>query len=116
MNINETSPKKVVGTHPLKSNTVRRFRLQCTKLRMGGKRPSDITVQILEELFSSVRGVLQHEICLLPQNPHSTYSKIWDMNIIESERIELMGNYIENWESQSWNDKHLWEIIWIFTL
>eukprot|EP00956_Cyclotella_meneghiniana_P022395 scaffold42407_cov25-Cyclotella_meneghiniana.AAC.1 len=22
-----------------------------------------------------------------------------------------MGNYIENWESQPWNDKHLWEII-----
>eukprot|EP00956_Cyclotella_meneghiniana_P013846 scaffold20285_cov51-Cyclotella_meneghiniana.AAC.1 len=111
MNIDETSPKKVVGAHPLKSNTVRRFRLQCTKLRMGGKRPSDITVQILEELFSSVRGVLQHEICLLPQNPHSTYPKIWDMNMIESERVELMGNYIENWESQSWNDKNLWEII-----
>eukprot|EP00956_Cyclotella_meneghiniana_P010262 scaffold14167_cov51-Cyclotella_meneghiniana.AAC.1 len=111
MNIDETSPKKVVGNHPLKSNTVRRFRLQCTKLNMGEKRPSDITVQILEELFSSVRGVLQHEICLIPQNPHGTYSKIWDINLIESERIELMGNYIENWESQPWNDKHLWEII-----
>eukprot|EP00956_Cyclotella_meneghiniana_P010819 scaffold15122_cov41-Cyclotella_meneghiniana.AAC.3 len=111
MNIDETSPKKVVGAHPLKSNTVRRFRLQCTKLRMGGKRPSDITVQVLEELFSSVRGVLQHEICLIPQNSHSTYPKIWDMSMIESERVELMGNYIENWESQSWNDKNLWEFI-----
>ena len=96
MNIDETSPKKVVGAHPLKSNTVRRFRLQCTKLRMGVKRPSEITVLILEELFSSVRGVLQHEICLLPQNPHSTHPKIWDTNMIKSGHVELMRNYIEN--------------------
>ena len=32
------------------------------------------------------------------------------MDLIKSERIELMGNYIVNWESQPWNDKHLWEI------
>eukprot|EP00956_Cyclotella_meneghiniana_P031088 scaffold80644_cov23-Cyclotella_meneghiniana.AAC.1 len=52
---------------------------------------------------------LQHEICLISQNQHGTYSKIWDMDLIESERIELMGNYIENWESQPWNDKQLWK-------
>eukprot|EP00956_Cyclotella_meneghiniana_P001864 scaffold2041_cov37-Cyclotella_meneghiniana.AAC.5 len=78
---------------------------------MGEKRPSDITIQTLNGLFTAVRGVLQHEICLVPQNPHSTYPKIWDMDLIDSERIELMGIYIENLESQPWNDKHLWEII-----
>lgn len=78
---------------------------------MREKRPYEVTVETLKLLFTCGSiGVLQHEICLHPQNANSVLPKLWDMELIESKRLKLMGNYIKNWEAQPWNNKNVWEV------
>eukprot|EP00956_Cyclotella_meneghiniana_P035895 scaffold119227_cov43-Cyclotella_meneghiniana.AAC.1 len=75
---------------------------------MGMRRPNGVTVDALKLLFKAVRDINQHEICLVPCNPHSTLRMIWDLELIEDEQRKLTGNYIDNIEAYAWNDKNVW--------
>eukprot|EP00956_Cyclotella_meneghiniana_P014732 scaffold22183_cov41-Cyclotella_meneghiniana.AAC.5 len=75
---------------------------------MGMRRPYGVTVDALKLLFKAVRDINQHEICLVPCNPHSTLPMIWDLGLIEDEQRKLTGNYIDNIEAYAWNDKNVW--------
>eukprot|EP00956_Cyclotella_meneghiniana_P035677 scaffold116951_cov42-Cyclotella_meneghiniana.AAC.5 len=75
---------------------------------MGIRRPYGVTVEVLKLLFKAVRDINQHEISLVPCNPHSTLPMLWDMELIEDEQRKLMGAYIDNVEAHAWNDKCAW--------
>ena len=108
LKIDQTSPKKVRGNHPFASNITRKYTIECIKRNMGIRRPYGVTVDVLRLLFKSVRNINQHEISLVPCNPHSTLPMIWDMALIEDEQKKLMGTYIDNVEASAWNDKCEW--------
>ena len=108
LKIDDTSPRKVRGNHPFASNIMRKFSIECTKQNMGMRRPYGVTVDALKLLFKAVRDINQHEICLVPCNPHSILPMIWDLELIEDEQRKLTGNYIDNIEAYAWNDKNVW--------
>eukprot|EP00956_Cyclotella_meneghiniana_P036136 scaffold122103_cov69-Cyclotella_meneghiniana.AAC.1 len=86
LKIDDTSPRKVRGNHPFASNIMRKFSIECTKQNMGMRRPYGVTVEVLKLLFKAVRDINQHEICLVPCNPHSILPMIWDLELIEDEK------------------------------
>ena len=93
MNVERHSSKKIVGSHPLSSNKVRKFTVQCSKQNMGSNRPYDITIKIVQLLFTAVRTVQQHEIALIPIRSNSGAPKLWDTDLIAREQHKL------RWES-----------------
>lgn len=110
MNVERDSPKKIAGSHPLSSNKVRKFTVQCSKQNMGSNRPYDIAIEILKLLFTAIRTVQQHEIALLPIRSNSGAPKLWDTDLIAREQHKLMGTYIDNVQAQQWNGQTKFEI------
>eukprot|EP00956_Cyclotella_meneghiniana_P003286 scaffold3976_cov45-Cyclotella_meneghiniana.AAC.16 len=72
LKIHQTSPKKVRGNHPFASNITRKYTIECIRQNMGIRKPYGVTVEVLKLLFEPVRDINQHEISLVPCNPHST--------------------------------------------
>ena len=103
-----SSPFKMAGNHPLKSNQRRTFTISATRTQTSSS-ASNSMLEVAEKLFPVVKGMGGHSICITPFNPLSTAKSLSTIEEVTENVDGLAGIYVMNTLKESWNSKLSWE-------